>query len=137
MSVDSVVKLFDALYIVIKSPQMEVNGFPVALRLIVYFREWEGDLYSKERKRIKLEYVRAKKVAIAEGKELPDPSNYSFSTHLRRNNVMEKLCDLYNRFHFLVEECIELLTAQLYNLLPAHVPQLQSLVSTYYSLQSF
>ena len=125
------------MYFVIQSPQIEVNGFPVALRLIVYFREWEGDLYSKERKRIKLEYVRAKKVAIAEGKALPDPSDYSFSTHLRRNSVMEKLCDLYNRFHFLVEECIELLTAQLYNFYPALVPQLQSLVSKYYSLQSF
>tara|TARA_E500000331_G_C16782525_1_gene508724 strand:- start:18 stop:431 length:414 start_codon:yes stop_codon:yes gene_type:complete len=137
MTLESSLSLFKSLFSTIQSPEVEVVGFPVALRLIVYFREWEGDLYSKEKKRIKLEYVRAKKVAIAEGNMLPDPADYKFSNHLRHNIVMEKLCDFYNKLHFLIEECIELLTAQSYNSFPALIPQLQSLASKFSALQSF
>ena len=89
----------------------EVVGMGIARRMIVYFREWEDDFFAQERKKAKLEFVKAKKSAIANGEPLPKLADFQGAVS-SRNPLMEKICNHYNALFYLLEECVELLDYQ-------------------------
>ena len=78
----------------------------LALRLIIYFQEWEADYYSNIRKDKKLEYIKLKRVATKEGKSFPSQSDYMQYTP-GENKIMTELILRYNKCRHLLNECFD------------------------------
>ena len=84
----------------------------LALRLIIYFQEWEADYYSNIRKDKKLEYIKLKRLATKEGKSFPSQSEYMQYTP-GENKTMTELILRYNKCRHLMNECFDTIRSNL------------------------
>ncbi len=87
----------------------EIVDMKTALRIIVYFREWEANYQSNIRKDKKLEYIKLKRVATKEGKSFPRQSVYMHHTP-DENKKMSDLVLQYSRCKRVLDECYEIVS---------------------------
>ena len=87
----------------------EIVDMKTALRIIVYFREWEANYQSNIRKDKKLEYIKLKRVATKEGKSFPRQSVYMHHTP-DENRKMSDLVLQYSRCKRVLDECYEIVS---------------------------
>eukprot|EP00943_MAST-04B_sp_MAST-4B-sp1_P008356 g8356.t1 len=82
----------------------EVMDMKTALRIIVYFREWEANYQSNLRKDKKLKYIKLKRAATQEGKVFPRQSIYMQFTPDENTRITDLVLH-YTRCRQLLEEC--------------------------------
>jgi hypothetical protein len=85
----------------------EVIDMKTALRIIVYFREWEANYQSNLRKDKKLKYIKLKRAATQEGKAFPRQSIYMQFTPDENTKITDLVLH-YTRCRQLLEECYEI-----------------------------